>query len=472
MADSKISALTSYTPALDADVLPIVDTATVTTKKITWANVKATLKTYFDTLYSGVFTTSAGLAALLSDETGTGLVVFNNTPSLTTPALNGTVTGTGVSTSATASTLVQRDANVNTFSNNYFANTASTVSAGGTTVLTVASARTQNLTGASNQTFQLPDATTLALSSIFEFNNNSSGTLTINNAGGVAQYVVPAGGAVVCYCTSISTANGTWDFHALAPLAATWSSGVTGLIMNSVLTTSPRIGSGASSSTAPSFIPQRGATTTGFGGDGTDLFATIAGTAAMTISAAKTTIPGLLVTGATVSTVPYFDASKNLISSAVTPTELGYISGVTSAIQTQINTKANSSGALTQFVGNGNWKVWYSDGVGDVQELALGAAGTYLQSNGAALAPTFVTPAGTGDMVLAGVQSVTGLKTFDKDKLAMKGTSTGVTTISTANTSATSYTATLQAANGTIAYLSDISGGVIDYTTSFIFMGA
>lgn len=39
---------------------------------------------------------------------------------------------------------------------------------------------------------------------------------------------------------------------------------------------------------------------------------------------------------ATLSTVPYFDASKNLVSSAVTPTELGYVSGLTSAAQTQL----------------------------------------------------------------------------------------------------------------------------------------
>lgn len=42
----------------------------------------------------------------------------------------------------------------------------------------------------------------------------------------------------------------------------------------------------------------------------------------------------------TASTVPYLDASKILQSSAVTPTELGYLSGVTSAIQTQLGTKA------------------------------------------------------------------------------------------------------------------------------------
>lgn len=60
---------------------------------------------------------------------------------------------------------------------------------------------------------------------------------------------------------------------------------------------------------------------------------------------------------ATASTVPYFDASKNLISSSVTPTELGYLSGVTSAIQTQLNTKLQNnlgiSGGTTYISGTG-----------------------------------------------------------------------------------------------------------------------
>lgn len=43
MDEKKISELTAYTTPIDADLLPIVDTATSSTKKITWANIKANL---------------------------------------------------------------------------------------------------------------------------------------------------------------------------------------------------------------------------------------------------------------------------------------------------------------------------------------------------------------------------------------------------------------------------------------------
>lgn len=54
MADQKISQLTNYTSPLDADVVPIVDTANSITKKLSWANIKTTLKSYFDGLYAGI----------------------------------------------------------------------------------------------------------------------------------------------------------------------------------------------------------------------------------------------------------------------------------------------------------------------------------------------------------------------------------------------------------------------------------
>lgn len=52
MADTKVSALPEITTPADASVVPIVQWWN--TSKVTWANIKATLKTYFDTLYAPI----------------------------------------------------------------------------------------------------------------------------------------------------------------------------------------------------------------------------------------------------------------------------------------------------------------------------------------------------------------------------------------------------------------------------------
>jgi len=53
------------------------------------------------------------------------------------------------------------------------------------------------------------------------------------------------------------------------------------------------------------------------------------------------------------------------------------------------------------------WRVFYTDTSGNITELALGADGTYLKSNGAAAAPTFATPAGGGDLLADGTVPLT-----------------------------------------------------------------
>lgn len=68
-------------------------------------------------------------------------------------------------------------------------------------------------------------------------------------------------------------------------------------------------------------------------------------------------------------------------------------------LQAALDAKANIAGSLTQFVGNTAWRVFYSNGSGDIVELALGVDGTFLKSNGATSAPTFSVPAGSGDVV-------------------------------------------------------------------------
>jgi hypothetical protein len=51
----------------------------------------------------------------------------------------------------------------------------------------------------------------------------------------------------------------------------------------------------------------------------------------------------------------------------------------------------------------GNWKVFHSNGTGQLVEVALGADGTYLKSNGASAAPTFATPAGGSAITIPSV---------------------------------------------------------------------
>ena len=92
MADQKISELVAKTTPVDADLLAIVDSAAtpIETKKSTWANIKATLKTYLDTLYEalGAVSTHAALT--------TGVHGFNKSCKVT-HSVNQTIpTNTGV----------------------------------------------------------------------------------------------------------------------------------------------------------------------------------------------------------------------------------------------------------------------------------------------------------------------------------------------------------------------------------------
>jgi hypothetical protein len=98
VTETAIHGASAKTTPVDADTTALIDSAASNTlKKVTWANIKATLKTYFDTLYqplasaltswagvtraSGFDTfaatpSSANLRALLTDEVGTGVAYF------------------------------------------------------------------------------------------------------------------------------------------------------------------------------------------------------------------------------------------------------------------------------------------------------------------------------------------------------------------------------------------------------------
>lgn len=92
---------------------------------------------------------------------------------------------------------------------------------------------------------------------------------------------------------------------------------------------------------------------------------------------------------------------------------------------------------LTQFVDQTAWRVFYSNTSGDVTELALGADGTFLKSNGASAAPSFATPAGSGDVIKVGtpvnnqVGVWTGDGTIEGDSALVFDTTSNTLTIST-----------------------------------------
>jgi hypothetical protein len=183
---------------------------------------------------TSTFADTYGISTILyasSANTVTGLATAN------TSVLNTNSSGvpqyTGYSATGGTSNFVSRDSNGNTRANNFGSAATAVTSAGGTTVLTAASTRYQVLQGTLTQTFQLPDATTLFIGYRIEFNNNSTQTLTVNNASSSLICTVPAGGACVLICIATSTAGGAWDVHFYGPSNASW--GTAGLAVTGTL---------------------------------------------------------------------------------------------------------------------------------------------------------------------------------------------------------------------------------------------
>lgn len=150
--------------------------------------------------------TSANLAAAITDETGSGALVFGTTPTIATPVINGVPTGTGVASANTVSTLVARDG-----SGNFSAGTITAALTGNATTATTA-------TNATN-TAITDDTTTNATMNVTWVTSNTgnlpqkvtSTKLTFNPSTGVLSSTsfTGAGTGLTGTAASLTTGNVT-----------------------------------------------------------------------------------------------------------------------------------------------------------------------------------------------------------------------------------------------------------------------
>jgi hypothetical protein len=111
----------------------------------------------------------------------------------------------------TASAVVIRDANKNFQTNMVEFGITTTATAAGTTTLTVSSTPYQVFTGSTTQIVQLPNATTLNNGHWFDICNQSTGTVTIKDAGSNTLTTLANNCTQRIPLISNGSSNGTWD---------------------------------------------------------------------------------------------------------------------------------------------------------------------------------------------------------------------------------------------------------------------
>lgn len=131
--------------------------------------------------------------------------------------------GTGVNApvaNPTAGEYVAWDSDNNVAANNMALGYATTVTAAGTTVLTVASAAQQYFTGSTTQTVTMPVASTCRVGQTWLIVNNSSGIVTVQSSGANSIIAMPANtnSTITCILNS-GTSAASWNAENTAGVA-------------------------------------------------------------------------------------------------------------------------------------------------------------------------------------------------------------------------------------------------------------
>jgi len=199
---------------------------------------------------AGADATTADIADSLNKRyvTDANLTTIGNTSGINTG--DQTLSGLGGVPYTGATQSVNLGAN-NLSANNVFDGFTSVVASGTLITLTLASTPSYLVTGSGGQVIKLPNATTIPTGAIYNFNNNqSSGTISVNNNSNTLVKSVPSGGNMILELTDNSTAAGSWDAHFQAPSNVSWSTNtfdyvgsITGATWNGVSIADNRISS-------------------------------------------------------------------------------------------------------------------------------------------------------------------------------------------------------------------------------------
>jgi len=345
----------------------------------------------------------------------TGTISLTTQVSGTLPVANG---GTGVTTSSGASSVVLRDSSANITTNALFE--GYTNQAAGTAItLTASSTPNWIITGSGGQTITLPNATTLPIGAQFTFNNNqTSGTITVNNTTSTLVVSVASGAFATVTLLSNGSSAGTWDLHFSVPSNTQWSTNtfqypgtITQATWNGVGIGTYYGGTGLSGSTpftsgGAVYASSSSALTTGTlpvasGGTGaTTLTGYLIGNGTSAVTA-STTIPTSALSG-TISNTQLANSSVTVNGTAIS---LGGSGTVTAAAGTLTGITLNSTVTGSSLTSVGT----ITSGTWNGTTIAIANGGTGQTSKSAAFNALSPITA-TGDLIIGnGTNSATNL---------------------------------------------------------------
>ena len=253
------------------------------------------------------------------------------------------------SVNSLANNFVLRDSSANLFANNV--NGYEGHASIGTISLTKSSSIYQYFTsGAGSCNLVLPDATTLQNGFMFYVNNNGSGNIYVQTYGSSALFTMPSNTFVLIVCLSNSFSAGQWDYHYSLPSSSPYKINPTsGTGTNQLMfydTSSSLVQYNPVSVLSSTYLPLVGGTLTGNLNSITPTQLSYLTTISSNVQSQLNTINSNLS-----NYLPLVGGTLSGNLNGITPTQLTYLTSISSNVQSQFNTINSNLSTYLPLVG-------------------------------------------------------------------------------------------------------------------------